>query len=77
MSISLLISNNEPYNVFDTHTGQIVYASTYGRRVLVRAKAERLNKEYGSFRYSTRFLRQEQIISVAKQATKDWLKDRQ
>ena len=44
-----------PFVVVDTHTGEIVYRTTYRHRRRARRWADRKDLEYGACRYSARF----------------------
>ncbi len=45
------IDPSEPYLVIDSHTGQVVGNYKYKERGRARAKAERMNQEYGAVRF--------------------------
>jgi hypothetical protein len=50
------IDPSTPYVVVDTHTGEVVFRTTYRHRNRARRWADRKDLQYGACRYSARFL---------------------
>jgi len=44
------------YHVIDTHTGKVIYKTTYAKRNTARRVAERRNQAYGAYRYACRMV---------------------
>ena len=50
------IEPTRPYHVVDTHTGKVVYETTYAKRNTARRVAERRNQAYAAYRYACRMV---------------------
>lgn len=50
------ILDSAAYVIVDTHTGAIVYRTTYKRRRAALSRADRMDNEYGGYRYACRVL---------------------
>lgn len=48
------ISDDTPYQIIDTHTGEVVFEGLYKNRNAIRQGAEKRNQNYGAFRYTVK-----------------------
>ena len=51
------ISNDEPYEVYDKHTGDIIWRGTYGKKHIATRIIDKKNNEYGGYRYFGRLVK--------------------
>lgn len=48
------LTDETPYEIFDTQTGEVVFEGLYKNRSRIRQAAEQRNKNYGAYRYAPR-----------------------